>query len=198
MTILVIGLLMFLGVHSVRLFGESTRTALIAVLGERGYKGLYSVLSVIGLILIVIGFGQTRTYPTDVWYPDGSFRGIAIVMTLVAFVLLAANEPSRAKNSHIKHWLKHPMTFGIMIWAAAHLMVNGRLGDITLFGAFLVWAVLCLISGLRRDRVNQASGTEPVPVQGWGRDISAIVGGVVVWAVFAFFLHPWLIGISVM
>jgi uncharacterized membrane protein len=197
MTILVIGLLIFLGIHSVRLFNESRRTALVKKLGDAGYKGFYSVLSLVGLILIVIGYGQTRTNPTDIWYPDGSLRGIAILMVLVAFILLAANEPTREKNSHIKHWLKHPMTIGIIIWATAHLMVNGRLGDIVLFGAFLFWAVLCLLSGLRRDRINKANGLEPVPVQGWRRDISAVIGGIVVWAVFAFVLHPWLIGVRV-
>lgn len=197
MIFLVIGLILFLGIHSIRIFAEPRRGALIERFGEGGYKGIYTLLSFAGLILIIYGYGQTRLNPVNVWYPAGGLNGVTIILTWIAFILLASNEPSPEKNSHIKNLVGHPMVLGVKVWAFAHLLVNGRLGDIVLFGSFLAWAILSYSSNRRRDRANAAKGITPVPVTGWGRDIAAIVGGTVVWLVIAIWLHPWLIGIKV-
>lgn len=198
MTFLLIGLILFLGVHSVRMFAEPKRDALIERYGEQRYKGIYTLLSFAGLILIIYGYGQTRINPVNVWFPSGGLHGIAIILTWIAFILLASNEPSTEKNSHIKNLVGHPMILGVKVWALAHLLVNGRLGDIVLFGAFLAWAVANFAINRRRDRARSAAGSKVAPVTGWRRDIAAIVGGTVVWALIAFALHPWLIGVNVM
>lgn len=195
MTYLIIGLVLFIGIHSIRIVAAPMRAGLIERFGENGYKGIYTLVSFAGLILIIYGYGQTRTDPTDIWYPAMGLRHLAYLLTWVAFILLAANDPSPDKPSKLKQWLGHPMIIGVKVWAFAHLLVNGRLGDIVLFGTFLVWAIVSYASYRRRDR---AEGKTPVRAPGWGRDIPSLVAGTVIWIVFAMFLHPWLIGVRVM
>jgi uncharacterized membrane protein len=188
MTWLILGLVLFLGIHSVRVFGEDTRTRLRDRLGANGYKGLYALASAAGLVLIVIGYGAAREQPQLLWLPPIWTRHLAALLTLPAFVLLvAAYVPGNA----IKARLHHPMVLGVKVWALAHLISNGMLADLLLFGGFLLWAVLSFRAARARDR---AAGTVYAP----GRlvpTLVAVVVGLVAWAVFAFWAHGALIGV---
>jgi len=188
MTLLAAGLLLFLGVHSVRIFADDWRTARIAGMGPGAWKGVYSILSLVGLALIVWGYAQARLAPTVLYSPPVWTRHLAALLMVPAFILLVAgNMPV----TRIKAAVKHPMVLSVKIWAFAHLLANGTLADVVLFGAFLVWAVLDYRSARQRDR---ALGTlyTPGPVS---RDIVAVVVGLAVWVAFAFWLHGWLFGV---
>jgi len=188
MTLLVIGLIVFLGAHSTRIFAEGWRTAMIARLGKNGWKGVYSLLSIVGLVLIVIGYGATRAEPVFLWNPPVWTRHAASLLTLVAFILLAA---AYVPSNRIKAAVGHPMVAGVKIWAFAHLISNGTLADVLLFGSFLAWAVADFIAARRRDRiagVTYNAGAIPTVV--------AVMLGIVLWAAFAFWLHRVLIGVS--
>jgi uncharacterized membrane protein len=148
---LILGLVLFLGVHSVRIVGDSWRTDFRAKRGENAYKGLYSLLSVAGLVLLVWGFGQARQQPVLLWVPPVGMRHAAALLTLLALVLLAA---SQIPGNAIKSKLRHPMVLGVKVWAFAHLLSNGMLHDVVLFGAFLVWAVLSFRAARQRDRAG--------------------------------------------
>lgn len=188
MTLLILGLVLFLGIHSVRVFGEDARGRLRERLGANGYKGLYSLVSAAGLVLIVIGYGAARQQPQLLWLPPIWTRHLAALLTLPAFVLLvAAYVPGNA----IKAKLHHPMVLGVKVWALAHLLSNGMLADLLLFGGFLIWAVLTFRAARGRDR---ADGTVYPP----GRLVPTLVAvavGLVAWAVFAFWAHGALIGV---
>ena len=188
MTILLAGLVIFLGAHSVRIFGEGWRSRTIDRLGANAWKGLYSLVSGIGLVLIIWGFGLARQQPVQVWSPPPGMRHLASLLVLVSFVLLAA---AYVPGNRIRARLRHPMVLGVKLWALAHLLANGNLAHLTLFGAFLVWAVLCFRAARRRDR---ASGTTyPAgTVQG---NLLTVVAGVGAWIVFAMWLHGPLIGV---
>jgi uncharacterized membrane protein len=187
-TVLVIGLALFLGVHSVRLFADDWRSARVAAMGEGAWKGLYSLVSLAGLALIVWGYGMTRTAPVDLWHPPVWTRHAASLLTLLSFILITA---AYVPRSRIRALVGHPMVAGVKLWAFAHLLSNGRLGDVVLFGAFLAWAVADFASLRRRDR---ASGTR----RGTGalaNDLTSVVAGTVAWFVFALYLHVPLIGV---
>ena len=188
MVYLVLGLVLFLGVHSVRIVADGWRTKTIRRMGPLPWKGVYSVLSLVGFLLIVWGFGQARMQPTQLWNPPIGMRHAASLLTWVAFVLLAA---AYVPGNGIKSRVKHPMVLGVKVWAFAHLLANGNLAHVLLFGAFLVWAVADFSSARRRDR---AEATIYPP----GRliaTVATLVGGTVVWAVFAVWLHGWWIGV---
>lgn len=187
MSALILGLLILLGMHSLRIVAEDWRSAQIARLGEMRWKGLYSLASAVGLVLIVWGYGLTRAEPVAVWDPPAWTRYPAALLNLPAFVLIAA---AYVPGNRIKAALGHPMLLGVKVWALAHLMSNGRLGDLLLFGAFLVWAVLDFRSARRRDRL---AGTR-YPAGSLARDVAAAAAGLAAWALFAGFLHEWLIG----
>ena len=189
MTWLVLGLVIFLGAHSVRIVGEDWRAKQIARRGENGWKGLYSLVSIVGFVLIVWGYGQARLAGADLWHPPVWTRHTALLLTLVSFVLLAA---AYVPGTRIKAAIKHPMVVGVKVWAFAHLISNGRLADIVLFGAFLLWAVLDFRAARRRDR---ATGITYAP-GGLARDVVAVVAGVVAWVVFARWLHAPLSGVA--
>jgi len=188
MTALIVGLLIFLGTHSVRIFADDWRTRQIARLGEGKWKGLYSVVSAVGLVLIVWGFGLARSEPTFLWTPPLWTRHVAALLTVPAFILVAA---AYVPGNRIKARLGHPMVVGVKVWAFAHLLANGTLAGVVLFGAFLAWAVADFASARRRDR---RAGTV-YPSGSLARDAVAAIVGLVAWAVFAFFLHGWLIGV---
>ncbi len=188
MIILVIGLVLFLGVHSIRVFAEDWRTAQIARLGAGKWKGLYTVISLVGFVLICYGYGLTRQTPVDLWMPPVWAKHITALLMLPVFILLAASSP---KPSQIKAALKHPMTLSVKLWAVAHLISNGRLGDVVLFGSFTLWAALVFSAALRRDRTQGLT----YAAVGIKSDIIAVVNGIVVYVVFALFLHAWLIGV---
>lgn len=188
MIVMVLGLVLFLGAHSVRVFADDWRTAQIAARGEGAWKGVYSLLSLAGLVLIVYGYGLTRQAPVDLWSPPIWTRHVAALLTIPAFVLLAAGQMS---GTRIKAAVGHPMVLGTKIWAFSHLIANGRLGDVVLFGAFLVWAIVLYAASRRRDR---RTGTRYVAGPA-SRDAIAVVAGLVAWAAFAWWLHAWLIGV---
>lgn len=188
MTQLILGLVLFLGAHSVRIYGDDWRTRARARLGENGFKGLYSVLSLVGLVLIVRGYGDARLDPVALWTPMLWTRHLAALLVLVAFVL---NFAAYVPGNQIKAKLHHPMILGVKVWAFAHLLANHTLADVVLFGSFLVWAVLDYRSARQRDA---RAGTVYPPGR-LSMTLVTVAVGVVGWAVFAFWLHGWLFGV---
>jgi len=188
MTVLISGLLLFLGVHSVRIFAEGWRTRQLARLGEARWKGLYSLVSALGLGLIVWGVGLTRADPIMVWAPEAGMRHLAALLTLPAFILLVA---AYVPGNRIKRAVGQPMAAGVALWALAHLLSNGRLSDLLLFGGFLAWSVLSYSAAQGRDR---AAGVQ-CAVGSIGCDALSVAIGVAAWAGFAAYLHAWMIGV---
>ncbi|MDB5942092.1 MAG: NnrU [Ramlibacter sp.] len=188
MAILILGLVLFLGVHSTRIVADGWRTAAIARIGGLPWKAVYALASIAGFVLIVRGFGLARANPVYLWEAPMAMRHIAGLLMLVAFVLLVATYVPR--NS-IKARLHHPMVLSVKVWALAHLLANGNLADVVLFGAFLVWAVFSFRAARKRDRAN---GTVYPPGTAAGTAVTVAVG-VVAWAVFAFWAHGLLFGV---
>lgn len=188
MTLLIIGLILFLGAHSVRIVADGWRSAQLARLGEKRWKAWYSLVSLAGLALIVWGYGQARMAPVDLWSPPLWTRHLASLLTLLSFILIAA---AYVPRNHLKQRIGHPMLAGVKLWALAHLLANGRLADVLLFGAFLLWAVVDFAVARRRDR---RAGTR-YPAGTLGNDAVTLVAGAVAWVVFALYLHAWLIGV---
>ena len=188
MTLLIAGLIVFLGVHSVRVFAEDWRGRQVAKLGLGAYKGIYSVASLIGLVLIVVGFGQARAAPVVLWTPPLWTRHLSALLILFAFVLLVAAYMPR---NRIKAAVAHPMILGVKIWAAGHLLSNGTLAELLLFGGFLLWAVFDYRAARRRDRAQGRIVVQPT----LAGTVATIVVGVGLWAAFAFHLHAWLFGV---
>ena len=185
---LILGLVLFLGVHSVRVFAEDWRTNTRARLGENAFKGVYSVVSVLGFGLIIWGFGQARLQPVVVWTPPVGMRHLASLLTLLAFVSLAA---AYVPGNAIKARLHHPMVLAVKVWALGHLLANGTLADVLLFGSFLLWAVLSFKAARGRDR---AAGTTYPAGTLAGTGIAVVVG-VAAWLGFALWAHGVLIGV---
>jgi len=191
MAVLILGLVLFLGAHSVRIFANAWRSRQMARLGEKGWKGLYALVSIAGFALIVWGFGLARQQPVLLYVPPMWLRHLNALFTLIAFILVVA---AYVPGNHFKAKLGHPMLAGVKTWAFGHLLATGMLHDVVLFGAFLLWAVVDFISSRRRDRaagVSYPAGT----VKG---DVIAVVAGLVLWAIFALWLHGWLIGVKPM
>ena len=189
MGMLVLGLVLFLGAHSVRIFADNARTRAIARLGEMGWKGLYSVVSLIGFGLIIWGFAQARMQPVVLWSPPAMLKHLNSLFTLLAFVLLAA---AYVPRNSIRARLHHPMVLGVKLWAFGHLLATATLADLVLFGAFLLWAVLDFRAARQRDR---ALGTVYAP-GATGPTVLAVVVGAAAWAAFAFWLHAAWIGVA--
>ncbi|CAN5121039.1 NnrU family protein [soil metagenome] len=188
MGMLILGLIIFLGVHSTRIVAEGWRTAMIARLGAGAWKGLYALVSLVGLGLVVWGFGLARQQPVQWWAPPFAMRHVAWLLTAIAFILLAA---AYVPRNAIKARLHHPMVLGVMFWAVAHLLVNGNQAHVLLFGSFLVWAVLSFRAARLRDR---AARTVYPAGTALGTALTVLVG-MVAWALIAFWAHGLLIGI---
>ncbi|MGH8800185.1 MAG: NnrU family protein [Casimicrobiaceae bacterium] len=188
MTLLIVGLIVFLGGHSVRIFADSWRSAQIARLGEGAWKSLYSLASIVGFVLVVWGFGRARVDTVALWQPPFWTHYVAAIFTLAAFVLVVA---AYVRDTRIKGALHHPMILGVKAWAAGHLIANGTVADVVLFGSFLAWAIVDFAVSRRRDR---AAGTI-YPAGTPARDAIAVAIGAVAWAIFAFYLHGWWIGV---
>lgn len=192
MGVLVLGLVLFLGVHSLRIVAEGWRGAMLARVGEKAWKGVYSLVAIAGFVLVVWGYALARRDAVVLWgQPPVAMRHVAALLTLIAFILVVA---AYVPRNQIKARLHHPMVIGVKVWAFAHLIANNTLADVVLFGAFLVWAVVDFRSARQRDRAAQMvypAGTVR------GTAIAAAVG-VVAWAVFAFWLHRAWIGVAPM
>ncbi len=188
MTVLILGLVVFLGVHSVRMLAGGWRSRTLARVGEGAYKGLYSLAAVLGFGLIVYGFGLARQQPVQLWAPPFAMKHVASALMLVSLVLLAA---AYVPGNAIKARLHHPMVLAVKTWALAHLLTNGNLAHVLLFGAFLLWAVGNFVASRRRDR---AEGVVYAPGNAQAT-VVAVLAGVAAWAVLAFWLHGWLIGV---
>jgi uncharacterized membrane protein len=188
LAILVLGLVIFIGTHSfVSLRGE--REKLVARIGEGRYKGLFSLASILGVVLIVYGFAlHRRTGFTVLWYPPDFLRHLNDALMWPAFVFfVAAYVPG-----NIKRALRHPMLVGVKLWAFGHLLSNGDLGGIVLFGSILGWAVYDRIS----LKTRTDPGGPPIPVGGWRNDAVAIVVGTLIYLAVGFVVHP-LLGVPV-
>lgn len=188
MSLLILGLILFLGMHSIRICADNFRSAQVARFGLNGWKAIYSVISLLGFALLIYGYGQARLSSVVIWNPPLWTRHLAALLTIPAFILLVA---AYVPGTRIKMKVGQPMVASVKIWAFAHLLANGTLADMLLFGSFLAWAVLDIISANRRDRVAGVVYT----TGSLARDISAVVIGLVGWAVFAFWLHGPLIGV---
>ncbi len=189
MALLILGLVLFLGIHSARVFAEDTRSAFIAQRGAGAWKGMYTVISLVGFALLIWGYGQARLQPTVLWNPPLAVRHLAALLTLVSFVLLAA---AYVPGNQIKGRLHHPMTLAVKVWAFAHLISNQTLADVLLFGGFLAWSIAVFAAARRRDRAQQvtyAAGTA-------SRTVLAVAVGVIAWIAFALWLHAALIGVK--
>ncbi len=193
MTLLLLGLAIFLGGHAFAM-ARGPRHTFIERIGEGRYKALFSIVSFIGLILIIVGFGRYRAAGyIPVWDPPVWTRHLALLLLWPAFVMLfAAYLPGRIKRA-----LKHPMLAAVKVWALAHLLANGDLGSMLLFGLFLAWAVAARIAAKRRDEAvpHGAPMAEPA---GGRNDLLAVGLGTAVYLAFVFWLHPLLIGVPVL
>lgn len=189
MSILILGLIVFLGIHSVRIFADGWRTRMIARIGTNGWKGLYALTSIAGFVLIVWGFGLARQQPELLYTPPQFFKHLNALFTLAAFVLVAA---AYVPRNHVKAAVGHPMLAGVKLWAFGHLIATGFLHDVVLFGTFLVWAIVDFIISRRRDRL--AGTTYPAGMLS-GDLITVAIGGVA-WAIFAFWLHTRWVGVN--
>ena len=189
MAVLVLGLIIFLALHSLRIFAEDWRGQMISRMGEKPWKGMMSVLSLASFVIIVVGYGMARQAPVTIWSPPFWMSHVVSLLMLPAFILLlAAYVPSNSIRSR----LGHPMVISVKIWAASHLLANGNLADIVLFGGFLIWAVMSFRAARQRDRrdgVRRPSG-QVLPT------LVTIVFGALVWAWFILQGHAWLIGVQ--
>jgi len=199
MALLILGLVLFLGAHSTRVFAENWRQATLERLGEKAYKGVYTLVSLVGFGLMMFGFDQVRWDSPVLWSPPVWAKHGAAVLMLVSLVLLAC---AYAPRNAIKVKLHHPMVLSVKVWALAHLLANPRLADVVLFGAFLLWSVLNFRAARRRDRLAAASLSAGAGSGALEPEVSsaatwrAIGIGVVVWAFLLSRGHAWLFGVS--
>lgn len=189
MWLLILGLILFLGVHSVGLVADDWRKQRVLHWGLRSWKLLFALVSLAGLVLIIWGYAQARLAPQWLWISPVWTRHLASLLTIPAFILLVA---TYVPATHIKARVGHPMLLGVKFWALAHLLANGSVADVILFGSFLVWAVFSFIVLRRRDRAAGRS----YPAKSGMRDAIAIVVGLGLWVLFAFGLHQMLIGVA--
>ena len=187
MIMLILGLVLFLGIHCVG-FAPEWRQRRVDRMGLLPWKGLYSVIAVAGFVLIILGFQRARLDPVVLYASPVWLNHLNALFTLVAFILLAA---AYVPANHLRARIGHPMVVATKVWAFGHLLAIGLLHDVVLFGAFLVWAIVAFARLRRRDRargVTHAAGT----LKG---NLITLIAGVVAWALFAFWLHGALIGV---
>lgn len=190
MLVLVVGLVLFLGIHSVSIVAPRWRLAMIGRLGAGPWKALYAIVSVVGFVVLVVGYGIARREPVVLYTPPAGLRHLTLLLMVPVFTLfIAPYFPGR-----ISRVTKHPQLLSVKIWATAHLISNGTLADVVLFGAFLVWAVADRISAKRRPAIeaHKLPGAPPSAIN----DVIAVVAGLVVYVVFLFWAHRLLIGVS--
>ena len=188
MTYLILGLVLFIGAHAFRIVAQEWRDRLRTRVGDTRWRLVISVVSLAGLAIMVWGFGLARQTPMQVWAPPVAMRHLAALLTLPAFVLLAG---AYVPGNVLKARLGHPMVLSVKLWALAHLLANGNLHHIVLFGSFLLWSVLSFRAARLRDR---RMGTEVLPVKR-GATLVTVLLGVSLWLAFTLWLHGLLIGV---
>ena len=200
MALLILGLVLFLGAHSTRIFAENWRQAALERLGDKAFKGANALVSLVGFGLLIYGFDQVRWDSPALWVPPVWVKHVAALLMLLSLVLLAS---AYAPRNAIKAKLHHPMVLSVKVWALAHLLANPRVADLVLFGAFLLWSVLNFRAARKRDRLAAASaqetgeaGTLPAPEVSLAATLRAVGIGVVVWAFLLSRGHVWLFGVS--
>ena len=189
MTLLAAGLILFVVVHSLRIFADDWRSQMLARLGPNAWKGIISVISLVGIIMMSKGYAAARATPIVLWQSPVWLSHLVSLLTLVAFILFVA---AYVPKNKIKSRLGHPMVISVKIWAFGHLLANGTLADLVLFGGLLAWAVMSFRAARQRDR---REGTVR-PAGAMGQTLAAIGLGSVIWAWFAFYGHAWLIGVQ--
>src|SRR5471030_283738 len=188
MTLFVAGLLVFLGIHSISIVAPRWRDAQAARMGENAWKGLYAVASIVSLVAMIYGYGIARQLPVVVYAPSMALRHLAFLLMLPVFpLLIAAYLPGR-----IKRLARNPMLLAVILWAASHLLANGTLNDLLLFGAFLVWAVADLISVSRRPNVRPVPSTPALAIN----DVIVVVAGLGLYAFVLLWAHARVVGLS--
>ena len=189
MSQLLIGLVLFLGIHSLQSVAPQWRQNAIDRWGALGFKGLYTAISLLGLVLLVQGYGQARLAPVVLWTPPHGLQHATLLLMWLAMLLLVA---TYVPGNHLKAQLRHPMTLSVKVWALGHLLSNGNLADVLLFGGFLIWAVLVFRAARKRDRQSLHSAPE-------GKVMSTLITvalGTGLWAAFLMGgLHLWLVGV---
>ncbi|MBK1717388.1 NnrU family protein [Thiocystis violacea] len=187
MALLILGLILFLGMHSISIIKPGLRTSVVERFGVIPWQAVYALVSLVGFVLIVQGYGAARLSPVVLYDPPTWFRHISLLLMLPVFpLLLAAYLPGRIQTA-----VKHPMLLAVKIWAFAHLFPNGTLADLLLFGTFLAWAVADRVS--LKHRVGPlVQGAPPSPIN----DAIAIVGGLGLYLLFMFWLHRVLMGVA--
>lgn len=190
MAVLVLGIVLFLGLHLIRVVAPGFRQAMVDRMGASAWRGVYSVLSILTLILLIYGFGIARTETTVLYTPPQGMVHLTLLLMLIALICLAA---SLLPAGYIATKTKHPMVLSVKIWALAHLLVNGDSASVLLFAAFLAWGVVLRISLKRRERAGELVLR---PFVSGRYDLYAVILGAVAWALLLFKLHEWIIGVS--
>lgn len=195
---LILGLVLFLGAHSVRIWADGWRNQTIEAYGEKTFKGVYALVSILGFYLLVVGYGEARLQTVALWNPPIFTKHISMLLMLLSSILLMATYIPR---NHFKMRLGHPMVLSVKVWALSHLLANGNLADLVLFGSFLIWAVLNFRSARARDRaqVQNPDAMEDVPLKpNLFATLIALFGGMALWALITFVLHVKLVGVAPM
>ena len=196
---LILGLVLFLGAHSVRIFADDWRSRTIEAWGEKAFKGIYAVVSLVGFYALIVGYSEARMQPFVIWQPPTATRHISVLLMLFASILLVATYIPR---NHFKLRMGHPMILSVKVWALSHLLANGNLADLVLFGTFLVWSVLIFRVSRARDRANAAAQSmeelAQAPQAKLTATLAAFVLGALLWASITFHLHALVVGISPM
>ena len=198
MTQLILGLILFLGAHSVRILADGWRDQTIAAYGEKAFKGVYTLVAILGFYMLVVGYGEARLQPLVLWNPPIFTKHISMLLMLLSSILLIA---AYIPRNHFKMRLKHPMVLSVKVWALSHLLANGNLADLVLFGSFLIWAVLNFRSARARDRaqVQNSDANEEAPLKpNLLATLIALFGGMGLWAVITFVLHAKVVGVAPM
>ena len=198
MTQLILGLILFLGAHSVRIWADGWRNQTIEAYGEKAFKGVYALVSILGFYLLVVGYGEARLQTVALWNPPIFTKHISMLLMLLSSILLVATYIPR---NHFKMRLGHPMVLSVKVWALSHLLANGNLADLVLFGSFLIWAVLNFRSARARDReqVQNPDAIEDAPLKpNLFATLIALFGGMALWALITFVLHAKLVGVAPM
>jgi len=198
MTQLILGLILFLGAHSVRVFADDWRTQKMAAWGDKAFKGVLALLSLLGFYLLVVGYGEARLQTVALWNPPMFTKHISLLLMLFASILLFA---AYVPRNHFKMRLGHPMVLSVKVWALSHLLANGNLADVVLFGTFLIWSVLNFKSARARDRIQmqltQSSDSASEEVKpNLLASLVTLFGGMGLWALITFVLHAKVVGVA--